>query len=286
MSAQDLPGGYSQEVHRTRVRGSLTQTINVSVADGAVLGFGIWSWEDWVQRASRGARGPAAEATTGRLDTGAIQRAGEQKIVAAVSAWAESSSVPSLTVGITGKHGAGATWSLLNVGEALAAQGFQRRIFVVDDLDRFGKTDLTKALPELDHYILLIDDADVQEAIRPLHHAIGSRTVCAIYTTADLRYATIMAALNARKSPLDLALPDRPTAPELQSMKQLLDRPHLSNADHHVIARANLRSAARILRGLEPTETLAQRLVDLRADDTAPAPAVRHSCSSRRPEIC
>lgn len=272
MSAPDLPGSPSQQVQDTRVKGNLTQTINVSVADGAVLGFGIWSWEDWVQRAQRGARGPAAEATNGRLDSGAIHRVGEQKIVAAVCAWAESSSVDSLTVGIIGKHGTGATWSLLNVGEAIAAQGFQDLIFVVDDLDRFSKTDLTKAIPKCDRCILLIDDADVQQAMRPLRHAIGTHKVCAIYTTADRRYAGLMSALNPRKSALDLELPDLPSPRELQSLRHLLDRPHLSNADSHGVARANLRSAVRILRSLEPTETMAQRLVDLRSDDTAAVP--------------
>jgi hypothetical protein len=180
--------------------------------------------------------------------------------------WITAGQSSSMIIGINGKHGSGTTTCLFSVALALSQMTSTEDMYVVDDIDKFGVTDLSKALYGHDRLILLIDDADKQQALRPIRLAMHSLPICAIYTSSNTPYSEDMAALNESESVPEIVLNSTPDTIQLKALRSLLKRPHLSISEKEALARANFRSAVRILEGRSTTKGVTRRLVNLRRD--------------------
>lgn len=268
-----------QEVSHTSVRGNLEQkhTTNVYVTDGAIPGFGLWRWDDWVERVAGGARGPAAKATSLALQDALVRRDGQGSVITAVEAWVSDPTASSMTIGVKGKHGAGLTSCLFSIATSLVVSLGSEAVFVVEDVDRFFRTDLAKVLPGQNDLILIVDDADEQNAHRPLRIASGSLRVCTIYSTSSRSYAGVMGALNSRGVGLDIELPEVPSTTDIAALQLLHGRTALSLSESHAIKRGNFRSVACILNGSITTRVVTQRLGEMRrSENTAVAAAAAY----------
>ncbi len=251
-----------QTVANTNVAGNLTQT--VVVAGGSSLGNGVWPWRQWRERVDAGAPGPLAEATRTVTGTGAIRRLSDIELERHVTEWLDSARGGATTVALRGRHGTGRSVAVAALGLALERAGVDA-VFVVDDYLRFEATDLRLVLPSDRRSVLLIDDADLHRAYRPVYNAVGSIDVCAVGSFSFRAQAEAFAALASNASPRRVvALPDHPSQIEVGQLQAVIGA--AAPRRTAITERHNLRTVRRILLGDPPPDALARRLVSLRRD--------------------
>jgi hypothetical protein len=201
-----------------------------------------------------------------------VPRVIEHEALSVAQSFLEGGTRSPRTISVVGKHGTGRSVLAMQLAETLWRQGHQH-IYVADDVFRFSQTDLRDVLPADARSLLFIDDADVQDAVRPVYNALGAIEVCALGTFSKSRTADRFRALS--RTPADLILlPDRPSSAEMDALKVLVPPGYVSKARQRIINRCNLRSVVRLFAGEPPPEALARRLMDLRYEDRSLGRAV------------
>src|SRR5690349_22421342 len=195
-----------QVIKNARARGDINQSL--TVAGGSSLGAGVWRWADWEDRVEAGAPGALAASTRLVLRGLTISRSINDAALSAARTFLNGDA-NRRAITVLGKHGTGRSAFAIAVAKALSSEGFEE-IYLVDDYLRFAQTDLADVLPPDRRSVLVVDDADVQSAFRPLYNAIGAIDVCALTTLANRRLANTYAALDSRPNKI-LELPGRPS---------------------------------------------------------------------------
>ena len=271
MNMDELRPRRSQSVEQSIIYGDNTQVGGdyISQTIGSMLGNGIYQWQDWVVDSSKQPFGYAQQATRDCVGRGAIERATEKRVAAETLRWNSAATPGPRLMGITGKHGSGLTWTLFRAAHEVAGLRDNVRMLVVEDPELHPETDFNAAIGGNSPAILLIDDADLQHAIRPVRRLIRSgASVLVIFTCTDVFYAQSMLALNARRT-ASFALATNPAESDIQDLRQVFRRQTLSLSEKHDLARGNIRSIARVLGQKILIDELVSRLVTLRQLDEA-----------------
>lgn len=259
--------------YQTVANSSAGRDINQSIviAGGSTLGSGVWKWTTWQDRVQKGAPGSLAAST--RLVAGGrfIKREVYHEALDAARAYLTGKSSRRSIV-VYGKHGTGRSMVAMAAIQALSQDGFEH-LYVVDDYLRFSQTDLSTVIPKNVRSLVVIDDADLQSALRPLYNAVGSVDICALVTVAHPRSAGSFAALDSHPNST-LNLPGRPTADEIELLRAAVAGPPVSKRHERNLGQYNIRSVSRVLAGDGPPMELAQRLIDLRYEDRVSAAAI------------
>lgn len=251
---------YSQKIEGARAGRDINQSLNV--VDGSTLDAGIWHWSSWREKALAFHLNSAGAHATRLLASGlALPRPESTLIAESAERFLNDDPHAPQTVALYGKHGTGRSTLMMAVAFELADKGFGD-IFVADDYMRFAQTDLRRVLPTDRKSVLIIDDADLQGAVRPVYNCRGSG-ILALGSFSRRRGATTFLGIGGRQyEPVTLA--DRPDAEQLGQLADVLQAPRLPKDRQNQLNRCNFRSAYRILKGEPPPLDLALQLVDLR----------------------
>ena len=244
---------------------------SLTITGGSSLGAGVWRWPDWEDRVRAGAPGVLAASTRLILDGRAISRNAGHDVIAMARDFLDGIA-ERRAITVLGKHGTGRSTLAVATAKALSSEGYED-VYIVDDYLRFVQSDLVDLLPAGRRSMLVIDDADIQSAFRPLYNAIGVVDICALTTVASPRLARTYAALDSRPSEV-VTLPGRPDGGEIESLREVTSGPRLGRRRERLLERYNIRSVFRILDGDGPPEELARRLAQLRYEDRATALAM------------
>lgn len=249
----------SQQVSKSRVNGPLTLVQNIHI-DGSALGRGIYTYESWLDMASQD-NWSAAQSAVHCTGPHSIDRTRyEDPILAEVDSWMASDTRNLHVITLAGKHGTGLSWLAYRISHALYGRPDTPQIYVVDDRVWFTQTRLHQVLEGALPAILIIDDADQQQALDPLDSA-RQLPVLAICTGTNRGYLDLLRALSTSGHQNHVELPTWPQTEELQSLEEAYGSPPLTRHDRQFLRRGTLRSAARRLGSGDTAASTARRLV-------------------------
>lgn len=241
--------------------GSLKQNISnvTEIYQGSTLGRGIYSYDQWLAMGESNIRYGASAARACLADQ-AISRTYEDQIVDSVLKWHSEGCQALQVVTVTGKRGTGLTWCLYRAAEKLTNYGWLPEIYVVDDPKRFSQTDLEHILNNRPPAILIIDDADIQDALRPLEEARYGQ-ILAVCSGASSSVLRVLGMISTAGPARNITLPYWPQTHELEDLIKIYGEPQLSHADRRFLRRGTIRSAARRLGSGNSVQRVAGQIV-------------------------
>lgn len=257
----------AQGIRSSWIRGDVEQHITHihHHTGGSGFGRGVWSWKDWLQRSHLEAgNGVSAQETRRCVANGVIPRRFERELEGCVRSTMLKPAVGNVGFGVVGTHGSGLTWTLFGAAHRLAAAGLAEDLIVVDDPELFIETDLVSLLEGRGRVILVIDDAEQQDALRPIK--LASRIgLTVMFSTANRDYAELLLAACPSSQSKILELPPGPDPDELEMLKTAAGMCDLSHALRRETARGTMRSIARVLNENVTTQDVVHRLSSLRS---------------------